>query len=293
MVTPQVPEFKLKYTNQTIPAIGFGSGTAWRIKKSSVGTDGPVMDDLVDQVKQAIQSGYTHIDTAEAYFTHTEVGLGIRAAGVPREKLFVVDKWSPAVKAKTGSSGPYESLTTALKDMDLDYVDLYLIHHPFNIDNLEESWKEMEKLYEQGLTKNIGVSNFNVELLERIKKVATIPVMINQIEFHAYLQEQTPGIIEYCKENDIVIEGFCPLAPITRAAPGPIDDLLLQLAEKYGKSQTQILLRWVYQNGVLPLTTSSKAERLVEALNIFTFELDPEDVNKISEVGKGKTYKAF
>nr|QFR37191.1 aldo-keto reductase [Cyberlindnera americana] len=294
MAVPQVPSFKLT-SGQSIPAIGFGSGTAWRIQKTSADSDGSLITGLIDQTKQAIKCGYMHIDTAEAYFTHEEVGLGIKAADIAREKLFVVDKWSPGCYEKTKSSGPYESLTTALKEMGLDYVDCYLIHHPIKKTpiSLEDAWKEMEKLVAEGLTKSIGVSNFDVEGLEQIKKFANIQPVVNQIEFHAYLQDQTPGIVEYCQKNNILIEGFCPLAPIMRAAPGPVDDLLPQLAEKYGKSETQILLRWVYEHGILPLTTSSKAERLAEALDIFTFELEKADIEKISEVGKSKIFRAF
>lgn len=299
MTVPKIPAFKLKGTGDEIPAIGFGSGTAWRIKKWEKRDEkngDELITELVDQVKSAIDNGFRHIDTAEAYFTHKEVGAGIKASGIAREELFVTDKWSPGVFKLTGSKGPKESLARTLEELQLDYVDLYLLHSPQKNEgeiSTEDAWLELEDLVKEGKVKNIGVSNHSVEWLEKIAKVATIVPAVNQIEFHAYLQDQTPGIVEYAKKNGILLEAYSPLAPIIRARPGPLDDLLPSLVDKYNKSETVILLRWVYQQGILPLTTSSKPERLADSLNVFTFELDDEDVKKITEVGKQKHFQGF
>jgi diketogulonate reductase-like aldo/keto reductase len=299
MTIAKIPYFTIKSTGTKVPAIGFGSGTVWRLQKWKQHDENNVhelIQALVDQVKTAIDVGFRHIDTAEAYFTHREVGEGIRASGIDRKELFITDKWSPVVSNRTGSKGPYESFTRALKDMKLDYIDLYLLHCPQTNKgeiSTEDAWLQLESLYKEGKVKNIGVSNFSVEWLEKIAKVSTITPVVNQIEFHAYLQEQSPGIIEYSRAHGILLEAYSPLAPIMRARPGPLDDLLPSLVEKYGKSETLILLRWVYQNGIIPLTTSSKAERLIDALSIFSFELDDEDVKKIAEVAKQKHFQAF
>jgi diketogulonate reductase-like aldo/keto reductase len=299
MTIAKIPYFTIESTGTKVPAIGFGSGTAWRIQKWKQHDENKVhelIEPLVEQVKTAIDVGFRHIDTAEAYFTYREVGEGIRASGIDRNELFITDKWSPGVFKMTGSKGPYESLSRALGAMKIDYIDLYLLHSPQTNEgeiSTEDAWLQLESLCKEGKVKNIGVSNFSVDWLEKIAKVGTITPAVNQIEFHAYLQEQTPGIVGYAKAHDILLEAYSPLAPIMRARPGPLDTLLPSLVEKYGKSETLILLRWVYQNGIIPLTTSSKAERLTDALSIFNFQLDDEDVKKIAEVGKQKHFQGF
>ncbi|KAH3900807.1 related to NADPH-dependent alpha-keto amide reductase [Saccharomycodes ludwigii] len=286
-----------KLPPQRIPIIGFGSGTKWRITKSSGETKGKFIQQLADQVKNAIEVGFNHIDTAEAYKTHDEVGVGIKESGIPREKLWITDKYTTWSWLWRKGTGPLDSLTISLKKMDLEYVDLYLLHTPtITLETsgitLKEAWKQMETIYESGLAKNIGVSNFSVADLEYIKSFGKYKPQVNQIEFHAYLQAQTPGIVKYCFDNGIIVEGYSPLTPITKARPGPLDNLLTNLAEKYGKSELQILLRWVTQYGVVVLTTSSKRERLLEAIDIFSFELSKQDFEEISKIGKQKVFRS-
>lgn len=301
MTIGNIPTFTLPVTGDKIPALGFGSGTAWKLQKRSRPEDKqhePV-EELIEGTKAAILAGFTHIDTAEAYSTHYEVGQGIKKSGVPRSQLFVTDKYSPGSPGTQKTSGPYETLQNALRTLELDYVDLYLLHTPRITPEtigitLEEAWLQVENIFKDGLAKNVGVSNFSVEYLERINKVATVvKPQVNQIEFHAYLQGQSPRILEFAKEHDILIEAYSPLAPLFRARPGPLDDILPELEKKYAKNESQILLRWVYQQGILPLTTSSKVERLIDALNIFTFELDQEDFDKITKLGKEKIARHF
>lgn len=291
-----IPTVKINSTGSEIPILGFGSGTKWRIAKHSGETKGQFIDELVEQVKDAIDAGFNHIDTAEAYSTHEEVGNALANSKSRRQKLWVTDKYHPNSWTMRKCSGPIESIRLALKTMDLEYFDLYMLHRPditkesAGID-LEEAWMQMEQIFEQGLAKNIGVSNFPVSALEKIKSFCKYMPTVNQIEFNPYLQEQSPGILEYCQNNDIIVEAYSPLSPLFRARPGPLDDILPGLVEKYKVTETQLLIRWAIQRGVIVLTTSSKKERLIEILHCLKFELEAEDVDLISIVGRKKHYQ--
>lgn len=297
-MTMNIPKLALK-TGAQIPVIGFGAGTKWRIAKS----DGTIdfIQQLADQVSCAVKDGYTMIDCAEAYKTHEEVGCGLRDAGITsanRDTVWITDKYTPWSWEWRKGTGPVESLNLALEKMKLEYVDLYLLHMPqIDIDNagitLEQAWKQCEQLLESGLAKNIGVSNFTVPDLERIYKMCKIEPVINQIEFHAYLQQQAPGLRKYCKQKNIQLQAYSPLTPILKGAPGPLDPLLKTLSTKYGKSYMQILLKWVIQNDIVVLTTSGKQERIKESLDIFDFSLTTDEVQEISKVGKGKFFRAW
>lgn len=231
-----IPTVKINSTGSEIPILGFGSGTKWRIAKQTGETKGQFIDVLVEQVKDAIDAGFNHIDTAEAYCTHEEVGKALADYKSSREKIWVTDKYHPNSWAKRKCTGPIESIRLALKTMDLEYLDLYMLHRPdITKENagieLEEAWRQMEQIFEEGLARNIGVSNFSVSSLEKIKSFCKYLPMVNQIEFNPYLQEQSPGILEYCQNNDIIVEAYSPLSPLFRARPGPLDDILPGLVE--------------------------------------------------------------
>ncbi|KAL6950241.1 hypothetical protein ACO0QE_000917 [Hanseniaspora vineae] len=294
----KIPTFALK-TGAHIPVIGFGAGTKWRIAKS----DGTIdfIQQLADQVSLAVKSGYTMIDCAEAYKTHEEVGCGLRDAGITdenRNNVWITDKYTPWSWEWRKGTGPVESCTLALEKMKLKYVDLYLLHMPqIDIESagitLEQAWEQCEQLCEKGLAKNIGVSNFTVPDLERIYKICKIKPVINQIEFHAYLQQQAPGLRSYCKQKEIQLQAYSPLTPILKGAPGPLDPVLERLSTKYGKSFMQILLKWVIQNDIVVLTTSGKQERIKESLEIFDFNLTDEEVQEITDVGRKKFFRSW
>lgn len=295
-MTNSIPKVTIPATGCQIPIIGFGSGTKWRIEKTTGDTKDQFIQVLADQISNAIQTGYTHIDTAEAYFTHPEVGQGIMKSGVPRSELWVTDKYNPSSFQWRKSTGPLDSLQRALGEINLEYVDLYMLHRPdINVENagltLREAWIQMEELYEKGLAKNIGVSNFSVENLKYLEQFAKIMPMVNQIEFNPYLQEQSPGIINYCKEKGIVIAAYSPLSPLNRARPGPLDAVLPDMEKKYGLDESLLLLRWAIQNGVVVLTTSSKQERLLETLKVLDFELEDDDFKTITSIGREKIYR--
>lgn len=279
--------FKLADGN-SIPAVAYGAGTRWfKLGRDEVDTA------LIENIKLAVSKGFKHIDGAEAYNTDGEIGEAL--AGVDRKSVFVTDKFFAGESTYTYRSAyksPYESLQAHLKEkLHLDYVDLYLIHAPFikkevHGYDLAEAWKSLEKAVDDGLTKSIGVSNFSVADLEEILKIARIKPVVNQIEFNAYLQNQTPGIVEFAQKNNILIEAYSPLGPLVKGEKGEFTETLDKLAAKYNKSDSQVLLRWVLQRGILPVTTSGTSERIASFSDIFDFELTSDEVAHITELGK-------
>lgn len=275
-----------------IPFVGYGTGTKW------FKADNPdVVDEkTVDALLLALESGQYHIDTAEIYNTHLEVATALKRfqekhPDFKRSDLWITDKFF----AKNQS--PLKTVTETLKLLNLEYLDLYLIHSPFfektgaeKTTTLELVWKEIEELYEQGKVKNIGVSNFRVSDLEELFKIAKVQPVVNQIEYNALLQEQSPGIVEFSQKHDILVEAYSPLGPLYKtkgdATYVKLDAEIEKLAAKYKKTTGEILLRWTIQNKVLPVTTSAKKQRIIESISVYDFELSPEDQKAITDIGK-------
>ncbi|VEU20388.1 DEKNAAC101248 [Brettanomyces naardenensis] len=293
--------FTIPATGDKIPVIGFGSGTRWQIKKKSENggaeNSGDVIDrDLVDVLKLAVKHGFVHIDTAEVYTTRKDVGAALKEIDLPREKLWITDKYKCVGRdIKPNHQGPYDSLKEGLEYMGVDYVDAFLVHTGFFSKEypLEKIWPEMERLYEEGLAHNIGVSNFDVPTLEKLFKLAKHKPQVLQIEFHPYLQNQAPGVVKFAKDNGILVEAYSPLAPLSRAKDGPLRDLLPKLSEKYGRSATQILLKWAHQQGVVTVTTTANEQRMDDILGLFDFELSEEDEKRITDTGNSYFFRAF
>lgn len=281
--------FKLN-NGLAIPAIGYGTGTAW-----FKGSPGDLDQALVDNLETALKSGFTHIDGAQVYNTSAEIGEVV--VKHKREDLFLTDKYNVGANSKIT---PYDALVDSLKNQfKTGYVDLYLLHSPFISKSthgfdLVEAWKYLEKLVDDGYAKSIGVSNFSVEDLETIlKSDYKIKPAVNQIEFSPYLQNQTPGIVEFSQKEDILVEGYSPLGPLLKGKPGPIDDFVAKLASKYKKAEEQILLRYTIQRQILPITTSSKKSRIDSFLDITDFLLTQDEVDEISKLGKQKTLRQY
>jgi len=265
-----------------IPAISIiGTGTQWYNAKRET----TINEALVGQLKHALSiPGIVHIDAAENYDRYRELSKALKESSKPRDQIWITDKYSKFAK------DPVEHLNETLKTLGTDYVDLYLIHDPFYEEkefDIVQAWRYAEQLFKEGKAKNIGVSNFAIDDLKKILEIAEIKPQVNQIEYNAFLQNQTPGIYEFAKENNILLEAYSPLGPLSarNGESGEFYDFLDELSKKYGKDQGQVLLRWVYQTGVLPVTTSSKPERITGSSQIWDFELTKDEVSKISKLG--------
>jgi diketogulonate reductase-like aldo/keto reductase len=251
-----------------IPCVGFGT---WQTP------DGEV---AVASVKAAIAAGYRHIDTAQGYGNEESVGKAVKESGVDRKELFITSKL-------TNSEHGYEKTLAAfegtMKKLDLEYLDLFLIHWPNPLafrGNWQEAnagtWKAFEELYKAGRTRAIGISNFHQRHIEPLLKTAAVPPQVNQIRL-------CPGdtqdeVVEYCRKQNILLEAYSPLGV------GKIFEVpeMRELAEKYGKSIAQICIRWSLRMGFLPLPKSVTPERIKENTRVFDFELADEDVKLIA-----------
>ena len=233
--------------------------------------------DDVQIILDAINVGYRHFDTAAFYNTEEALGKAIKKSGIPREEFFVTTKvW----KTCMGYEGAKKSFEESLEKLDMDYVDLLLIHWPrpdaeSDWKQLDiETWKAFEEIYKEGKAKAIGVSNFLNHHMQNILDNCEVVPMVNQIEFHpGYIQKD---IVDFDKERRIVVEAWSPLGR-ERVFK---DELLNKLAEKYGKSVAQICLAFALQMGVVPLPKSSSIERMKQNMDI-DFELEEEDFEKI------------
>ncbi|KAK3946312.1 NADPH-dependent conjugated polyketone reductase C1 [Diplogelasinospora grovesii] len=281
-----IPSLKLSDGHE-IPMLGYGLGTA----NYKTGADkGKFNQKVVDDTAMAIKAGYFHLDGAESYGNEEELGAAIKKAGVPRDKLFVTTK----TNCKQG-----ESIETAfvrsLEKLGLDYVDLYLIHRPFWAKSPAEQqakWAEMEAIKESGRAKSIGVSNYLQEHLEPILQTAKHPPVINQIEYHPYLQHG--GLLDFHKQHKIAVAAYGPLTAVTKAKPGSCDAIYDQLAKKYGVTEGDIALRWCLDQGIVTLTTSGNEQRLQGYMRkIPSFKLTPKEVEDIAEAGKQKHFRGF
>lgn len=244
---------------------------------------------IVEQIKTAIKVGYRHLDGAEVYNTEAELGVAIKESKIPRNEIFLTTKVNQTMHDIPAA------ITTSLKKLQTDHVDLFLIHQPFFAEGdaakLQKAWADMEAVLASGKAKSIGVSNYRQEDLEATLQTAKTLPSVNQVEFHAYLQRE--GLLPFQKEKGIALAAYAPLTPVTKASPGPLDPLLASLAKKYAVNEGEVLLRWVLDQGVVAVTTSSKEQRLSDMLRVCTFSLTPKEVEDISKTGLEKSFRGF
>jgi len=244
-------------TGQKMPMLGLG---IFQIENDQSG---------VDVILSAIEAGYRSMDTAEAYKNEAIVGKAIAQSGISRGDFFVTTKVSNTTQREGGIAASFEH---GLEIMNLEYVDLYLIHWPVK-ETFIKTWQEMEKIYESGRAKTIGVCNFLVHHLDALKQCRITPA-VNQYEHHPYLTQKP--LMDYCKSHGIQVEAYSPLGSSkNNLLSNPVVE---DIAAKYGKTAAQILLRWNIELGVVSIPKSSKTHRIKENINIFDFELDTADI---------------
>lgn len=228
-------------------------------------------------VQCAIQNGYRLIDTAAFYGNEREVGEGVKSSGVPREEIFVTTKvWNDMQR----EGRQRESFEKSLRALDMEYVDLYLVHWPIP-GKIHETWKVLERLYEEKLVRAIGVSNFLEHHLEELDTQANIAPAVDQFECHPHLIRKE--LREYCRARGIVPEAWSPLGRGEALA----EPLLKKLSEKYGRTPAQIVLRYHVQNGVVPIPKSVHPERICQNKEVFDFALSPEEMADIEKLDCG------
>lgn len=304
-----VPTVKLNNGHE-MPAIGLGTSM-------SKG------DECVEAVKAAIDEGFRHIDTAYFYRNEDAVGRAIRAkideGIVTREELFVTTKLWNSFHHPDHVQQAFEK---SLEYLGLDYVDLFLMHMPFGYkfigwdpekrmpyddngkllfsdDDYVDTWKAMEKLLHSGKVRSIGVSNFNSEQLERILENCSVKPVTNQVECNARINQKR--LIEFCRARDIVVTAHSPLGrphlfekdPVDKPKPVLDDPKVVEIGKKYGKASAQVVLRYLVQNGVVPIPKSTSRQHLTQNLELFDFELSSDDVAILDELNTNQRMVGF
>jgi diketogulonate reductase-like aldo/keto reductase len=274
-----------------MPVIGYGT---WRSEPGKV----------ADGVKYALENGYTHIDAAYCYENEKEVGEGIRSSGVPREKIFITSKlWCTHLRPENAK----KQLSQILSDLGVSYLDQLLIHWPtpfictegdlFPTDDkghvitdqgvdLKDTWNCMETFVDSGLCRSIGLSNCTKEQVQFFIDNSKIKPAVNQIEVHPYFNNA--DVISFCKSKGVHVVAYSPLGNFDPTSDHPSavkDHVIAEMAKKYSKSPAQVILRWHLQNGLTVIPKSVTFSRIAENIDIFDFQLGPEDMMKIQELG--------
>jgi len=261
-----VPNLKLN-DGHSIPQLGLG---VWQVE--------PGITARV--VRDGIAAGYRLIDTAEGYNKEAGVGEAIRTAGVPRNELFITSKLRNGGHARDAA---LKSFDGTMKALGIEQLDLFLIHWPVpSQGKYVEAWKTLVELQQQGRIRSIGVSNFNQDHLERIIKETGVTPVVNQVELHPAFQQRDKR--DFHREHNIKIESYSPLG----SGRSLDDKTVAAIGEKHGKSIAQVILRWHLQEGLIVIPKSTHKERIVENFDVFGFELDADDLDKIRSLDKGE-----
>lgn len=263
-------EYYILYNGIKIPKVGFGT---WQSQ------DGK---ECYEAVRYAIEAGYRHIDTALVYKNEVSVGKAIKDSNLKREELFITTKCPADIKTYEGA---IDAFNTSLKNLDLEYIDLYLIHAPWPWSNVGGDytsgniavWKAFVDLYNKGLIKAIGVSNFHPKDIDAIYKATKVMPMVNQIRY--FLGNTQPNITAYCNDNGILVEAYSPLAT------GNIlmNETLINIAKKYNKTEAQICLRYCLEKGTSPLPKSIHSSRIYQNIDL-DFNIHEDDIKILDTI---------
>jgi 2,5-diketo-D-gluconate reductase A len=250
-----------------IPALGLG---VWQVP------DGP---ECVNAVRWALEAGYRHIDTAQAYGNEESVGRALRDSGVARHEVYITTKFFP------GGKDPVAEAEHSLKRLGVDQVDLYLVHWPQG--GPTWAWTGMERAHEQGHARSIGVSNFNIGELQALLEVATVPPTVNQVQLSPF--EYRRALVEGCQHRDVVVEAYSPLGTGKHLSNRAVK----VVAQRVGRTPAQVLLRWCLQHGLVALPKSTHRERIEANAQIFDFALSDQDMADLEACDKtGGTNRA-
>jgi len=243
-----------------IPALGLGTYL------SKPGTE------TYDAVVFALQNGYRHIDTAAFYQNEKDVARAINDSGIPREEVFVTTKlWND----DQGYDSALKAFETSMKNLGFEYLDLYLIHWPLK-EKRKDSWKALERLYDEKVVRSIGLSNYTIRHINELQTYANVVPVVNQVEFSPYLYQK--ALLEFCEAHGILIEAYTPLTRGKKLN----EPELVKMAEKYSKSPAQILIKWALQIHTIVLPKSVKNDRIIENADIYDFEISDEDMNTMN-----------
>ncbi|KAI9510791.1 NADP-dependent oxidoreductase domain-containing protein [Russula earlei] len=244
-----VPTTTLNDGNE-IPVLAFGTGSKFKGK------------DVTDVVEQALEAGFSHIDSAAIYANEQYVGAAIHESGLARQDIWITTKYD--------GGDPLDAVHTSLRKLGVRYLDLYLIHSPFLIGNgdIESLWDNMIKIRGAGLTRSIGVSNFTIGWLQRIVKTGKVVPAVNQIHLHPYNYASWKDVLEFCAKHDIVTEAYGCLAPITTYPDGPLDPVLAAIAHRIGGSPAQVIFKWAHAKGFVVVTTTARRTHLDDYLRV-------------------------
>jgi diketogulonate reductase-like aldo/keto reductase len=237
-------------------------------------------EEVIDSVKWALRAGYRSIDTAAAYGNEAGVGQAIRESETPRAEVFVTTKvWNN----DQGYDRTLRAFNASLEQLGMDYVDLYLIHWPVK-GKYKDTWRALERIYEDGRARAIGVSNFLAHHIEDLMGSANVRPVVDQVEFHPHLQQ--PDLQAYLKDNDIQMEAW---APIMKGEVLKVPELV-EIGRSHGKSAVQVTLRWMRQLGIVAIPKSVHKNRIEENASIFDFELSQEEMEIINGLDRHRRF---
>jgi diketogulonate reductase-like aldo/keto reductase len=238
-----------------IPMLGLG---VWQVANAQ---------ECVDAVRWALEEGYRHIDTAQAYGNEESVGLGLRQSGVPREEIFVTTKFFPQ------NEDPVAAVEASLRRLGLEYVDLYIIHWPAG--GPTWAWPGMERAREAGYARSIGVSNFSVDDVRQLLATATVPPVVDQVQFSPY--EYRKALLDSCRQNGVALEAYSPLGTGRHLT----SDTVARIARRQERTPAQVLLRWGIERGIPVIPKSTHRERIAENAQLFDFRLSDQDIAEL------------
>lgn len=265
----------------SFPALGFGT--------CAIGGWQQDDDYVVDTILKAIKAGYRHIDTASLYGNERSVGKAIKASGIARQEFFVVSKvWD----TDQGYEETLKAFDASLKRLDMDYIDLFLVHWP-NPDKTQATWQALENLHAQGKVSYLGLSNFRQSDIEQLLSFAKVKPVYNQLELHPYLTQQ--ALCAVCDQHDIYVSCWSPLGSgswsgVPTSEKPIADPVIINMAERYGVSAGQVILKWDLQQGRIVIPKAQSEKNIKANLDLNSFELSAKEINAINQLNRNHRF---